>query len=329
MKIAILTPQSNSPLAGNQTTAERWQAHLQALGHSVQIIYRYADEACDWLIALHAYKSAEAILRWKQQQADRPLTLMLTGTDLYQFQQQHPDVCHQSMALADTLVGLHAKVDQAIPERFHHKLHIIRQSSPWLEAKYRANDKPPAFTANAPFTAFVSGHLRQEKDSLRAACAVRDLPTTSRLQVRQAGKAHDAEWQALATAEMRDNPRYVWLGELSHDDLYHELCQARLLVMSSRMEGGANAVSECITLGLPVIASRIDGNTGLLGEDYPALFDTADTAALRALLLRAEQDPVWLQALAHWVRDLQPAFSSYAERENIRRLCEGSLPIRF
>jgi glycosyltransferase involved in cell wall biosynthesis len=59
------------------------------------------------------------------------------------------------------------------------------------------------------------------------------------------------------------------------------------------MEGGANVISEAVVAGLPIVASRIHGSIGLLGEAYPGFYPVEDTGALRDLLLRAESDPAF------------------------------------
>jgi glycosyltransferase involved in cell wall biosynthesis len=69
------------------------------------------------------------------------------------------------------------------------------------------------------------------------------------------------------------------------------------MVISSRMEGGANVVSEAVVAGLPVLASAIPGNEGLLGSDYPGYYRLADTDDLRASLLRAERESAYYEAL--------------------------------
>ena len=77
----------------------------------------------------------------------------------------------------------------------------------------------------------------------------------------------------------------------------HLLARSRLVVLSSRAEGGANVISEALAYGVPVLASRIPGTLGLLGPDYPGYFDVGDTRALTALLDRAESEPEFLEAL--------------------------------
>lgn len=56
------------------------------------------------------------------------------------------------------------------------------------------------------------------------------------------------------------------------------------------MEGSCNAMCESLMLGVPVIASRISGLMGTLGEDYPGYFPVQDTQSLADQLRRAETD---------------------------------------
>ena len=81
-----------------------------------------------------------------------------------------------------------------------------------------------------------------------------------------------AEMEREARAWMAREPRYQWRGEVSHGRALRLLARARLLVVSSRMEGGANVVSEALVAGVPVIASRIPWNVGMLGEGYPGYY---------------------------------------------------------
>jgi glycosyltransferase involved in cell wall biosynthesis len=56
------------------------------------------------------------------------------------------------------------------------------------------------------------------------------------------------------------------------------------------MEGSCNSMCEALVLGTPVIASRISGLIGTLGEDYPGYFSVGDEHELADQLRRAETD---------------------------------------
>ena len=54
---------------------------------------------------------------------------------------------------------------------------------------------------------------------------------------------------------------------------------------------------EALVNGTPVIASRISGLIGTLGEDYPGYFPAQNTQALADQLLRAETDGAFYRDL--------------------------------
>src|SRR5882724_2636917 len=84
-------------------------------------------------------------------------------------------------------------------------------------------------------------------------------------------------------------------------------------VIPSRIEGGANVLSEAIVAAVPVLASRIEGNIGILGTDYPGLFPVGDTRRLARLMTRAETDPTFLARLKTRVNELAPLFEPASE----------------
>lgn len=311
MHITLVTPAAPGSRAGNRATAERWATFLRELGQSVTIDTDYNGEQTDLLLALHAWRSAKAVRAWRERFPQGPLIVALTGTDLYHFQQADPEPTRATMEAADVLIGLHDRVARVLPPALHRKLSIVHQSAPALEPE-------PGAVADT-FDVCVIGHLREEKDSLRAAYAVRDLPSSSRLRVMALGRAHNDDWAQQARAEMTQNPRYHWLDEQPRAEVRRVMAHSQAMVISSRMEGGANVVSEACVAGLPVIASDIDGNIGLLGEDYLGYFRTEDTQSLQAALLRAEQDPQWLRTLQQQVSALAPRFRPEREREALAR----------
>ena len=226
---------------------------LRRLGHRVTVSSDYRGEAADLMVALHAWRSADAIRRFATEHPDRALVVVVTGTDAYRFMHTHRKTTLASLDAADHIVGLHDLLGNALPEKYRDRLRIIVQS-----ARPRTHRQP----VKRSFRVCFAGHLREEKDPLRPAFAVRELPPESRLRVDAYGRAHDHEWATAAREEMRRNPRYRWHGEIPHAELWRVYSRSHLLVLPSVMEGGANVISEAVMAGLPVIAwtSRAPGD---------------------------------------------------------------------
>jgi hypothetical protein len=69
------------------------------------------------------------------------------------------------------------------------------------------------------------------------------------------------------------------------------------------MEGGAHVVIEAIRSGTPVLASRIDGNLGLLGSDYDGCLRAGRRRALAPCWHACRDDPDMLPGPAgNWRR---------------------------
>jgi len=309
MRILIVTPAAPGSRHGNRNTALRWARHLRALGHETQVALDWDGRDCDLLIALHARRSHAAIHAWKSAHPRRPLALVLTGTDLYRDIRSDADA-RASLVLADRVVVLQPNGLDELSAAQRAKTSVIFQS---VRAPRRQT--PP----RSYFLVTVIGHLRDEKDPFRAALALAQLPQ-SPIRVVQLGQAMTAEMARQARALSRAEPRYRWLGELDHAGAMRWLARSHAMVISSRMEGGAHVVSEAIAIGVPVIASAIPGNIGLLGADYPGYYPCADEAALAAQLARAQREPAWLAGLEAAVKARRNEIDPAAERAAIARL---------
>ena len=124
------------------------------------------------------------------------------------------------------------------------------------------------------------------------------------------------EMRRRAHVEEAANPRYHWLGELPRAGALRVLAHSHLLALTSRMEGGANVVSEAVVAGVPVISSRISGSIGLLGEDYPGYFPVGDTRSLASLLTRAEIDETFYESLKARCAERATLFDPARERKS-------------
>ncbi|MGY8990956.1 MAG: glycosyltransferase, partial [Rhodospirillales bacterium] len=87
----------------------------------------------------------------------------------------------------------------------------------------------------------------------------------------------------------------------------------------SVMEGGANVISEAAVAGVPIVASNIPGNIGLVGADHPGLYPVKNTKALQNMLLRCEQDLAFLRGLTQRSKKLAKKFTEAKERDGWRR----------
>ena len=312
MRIILVTPAGVGPRSGNRITAARWARILRSLGHRVAIRTEWDGAGADVLIALHAWRSAPSVTRYRSRFPTRPLIVALTGTDVHSFLHSDEATTRRSLEEADALVALHELVREALPAEFLSKVHVVHQSVPNPGLLRRPSKRS--------FDVCAVGHLRQEKDPLRAADAARAMPAASRLRVLHAGEARDPHWADIARREMVRNRRYRWLGGLPGWRVRRLYARTHAMVISSVMEGGANVVSEAVVAGLPVIASRIPGNVGLLGADYPGYYAPRDTDALRDVLWRAESAPGFLHELARHGEQRAPLFAPEREREAWRQL---------
>jgi putative glycosyltransferase (TIGR04348 family) len=277
---------------------------LRRLGHPVEIVERYADEPFDILIVLHAGRSAGSARRFRERHPKRPLIVAVTGTDVYTDEFDRADVT-RSLELADRVILLQPRTAQDLPPDVRPNARVIFQS-----AEPPGRRDPPRPDA---FEVAVVGHLRPVKDPFRAAEAARLLPATSRLRIMHLGAAMSADMAERARKEQAENPRYEWLGDLPHEDALAVLARCRLAAITSLSEGGPAVIAEAIVAGVPVVATRMSGSVGMLGDDYPGLFPVGDTQALAGLLRRAETEPAFNESLRAACDRLRPLFEPAAE----------------
>jgi putative glycosyltransferase (TIGR04348 family) len=319
--ILIVTPALADANNGNWQTARRWSRML-ASAYRVQLCADWpaggaarpagAQQPADpaLMIALHARRSAPAVAAWRSAWPQRPLLLALTGTDLYHDIDR--DVAAQrSLAAADALVVLNELGATRLPPPLRPRCHVVLQSC----SQWRTLPK-----TGAHLRALMVGHLRPEKDPRTYFRAVARLASRPDLRFDHVGGALDQALGHEAAALQRRQPQYRWLGALGHAATRRRIQAAHVLVHSSRIEGGAHVVIEAVRSGTPVLASRIDGNVGLLGADYAGYFPPGDDGALAVLLERVRDDPAMLPGLRRQIDERASLFAPAGESAALHRL---------
>ena len=310
MDIVLITPAGPRSRYGNRTTAARWAALLRELGHRVIVRVTWDGAPAHLMIALHARRSHDSVARFRTAFPDRPLALVLTGTDLYRDIHVDPDARH-SMRLADRLVVLQDMGLRELSHALRRKTSVIYQS---------AREPVRCAPLQSCFEVVVSGHLREEKDPFRCAMALHLLPRASRIRVTHVGGAMSEAMAQEARSWMAREPRYRWIGERPHWEAVRLVARSRAMAISSLMEGGANVVCEALAARVPVIASRISGNIGMLGGDYSGYFAAGSERALARMLVRAESDPAFLRTLHDQVADRRYLVRPRREKNALARL---------
>lgn len=304
MKITLITPYAGRSRSGNRNTAYRYAGFLRQLGHQVSIQVSWDGRPADMMLALHARRSHDSIRRFKDNYPQRPLVLTLTGTDLYRDIRQD-DSARLSMQLATRMIVLQEMGLNELTQEQQDKTRVIYQSvvPPRSRSKLRKC-----------FQVCVIGHLRSEKDPFRCAHALSHLPACAAIRVIQLGGALEPAMAQEARALMQKDSRYLWLGELPHWHAMQKLAQSHLMVISSRMEGGANVICEAVAAGVPVIASDIPGNIGMLGRDYSGYYPTGNEAALAGRISQAMSDEHYYRQLLEQCQARRHLFSPECEK---------------
>lgn len=314
-RVSIVSPALAGANNGNWHTAARWQRFLAPVARVEVVAIGAEDGDADLLIALHARRAAASVARWRARRPDAPIVLVLTGTDLYRDLDYDPDARH-SLECASRIVVLQEAAPARLDPASRARTTVIVQSAPALHARRSSND--------ADLVAV--GHLREEKDPATLMRAARLLaadpgPPT----IAQVGAALDPKLADEARATMAACPAYRWLGALPHAAARRTIAKARALVHPSRMEGGANVVIEAVRSGVPVLASRIDGNVGLLGTGYDGYFPVGDAIALAALARRFCADEAFAGHLVEQCAAREPLFRPSLERRAVRALVADAL----
>ena len=309
--IGIVHPYLQGGGSGNRTTADRWSGIFEELGWNVFRCETWDGSACDALVALHARHSHGSILRFHRELPEVPIVVAGTGTDLYS-EIDDGGAVRESLGLAQRIVVLQNLAVQALPPELRERARVIHQSA-------RAPHPLPAKSSDTFDVAFVA-NVRPVKDPLCAVRAALRLPADGKIRIRHLGATIDEGLAAEMTTLAGDAPCFSSAGPVSRAEALDLIARSHLLLSTSRQEGGSNVISEALATDVPVLATRIPGSLGLLGEDYAGVFEVSDDEAVATLIQRACDEPEFYAELQSACRDRSWLADPATELESWRRL---------
>ncbi|MEY2777737.1 MAG: hypothetical protein RLY30_1835 [Pseudomonadota bacterium] len=295
--VLISSPFGPETQSGNWRTAARYASLLGQARYVVRLIVGMGDvedwRGVDVAVVLHARRSFAVAQRAGRDRI--PYLVVLTGTDLYgdlgpNGSAADRSVCIETLrgALAAIVLQREAKdsLEQALREwDVHTPIHTILQTSSWTQVA------EPAEGAGT-LRCLMVGHIRPEKDPLTG---IRGFLTAqavcSELRLVHLGGSLDETLTLRMHDLAREHPDVLSLqGAVTHACVRDWMDRSDILIHPSRAEGGALVIAEAISRNLVVLASRIPGNWGVLGGDYPGLFEAGQPNALAELLVRLQRD---------------------------------------
>jgi putative glycosyltransferase (TIGR04348 family) len=285
----------------------------------VRLVSEWKDtKSDDVLIALHARRSFPSIAAWHAVHGVNGLVVVLTGTDLYR-DIQHDLQAQQSLEFATRLVVLQSMGLDELPAPFKAKTSVLLQST---------TSRITLPKSRRYIRAVMVGHLREEKSPRTLFEAAALLAQQRDIHILHIGAEHDLVLANMAHQTAALYPHYQFTGALTYSETRRQIQRAHVLVHTSVMEGGAHVIMESICSGVPVIASCIPGNMGMLGQDYAGLFPVGDAKALADMLVRFRHDTEFEELLKNQCALRAPLFSAENERNGLLKITKMVISAR-
>ncbi|MDR3542770.1 MAG: glycosyltransferase [Desulfocapsaceae bacterium] len=134
----------------------------------------------------------------------------------------------------------------------------------------------------------------------------------------------------LLVQELKLENRVLFAGGQPHGEMYRWLCAADVFVLPTTGEGWANVFLEAMACGLPVVTSRVGGNSEVVcSDDYGILFDLENAhdllQAIRAALTKTwdhekivayAQENTWEKRVAALVGHFETIMQAGGEEKN-------------
>jgi L-malate glycosyltransferase len=304
LRIALVTPHHISSNRGNSVTITRIASSLQSLGATVRIwqadrksdVCAIASEIVEFrpsvINGFHAYHFSRLANRLRQI-ADIPIVVTATGTDVNAnlYSESTRRITTRCLRTASAVVVFSA----ATAERLRFEIMLPKES---IRIIPQAVLPAPETSQQAPlqrdrdrFTVCVPAPLRGVKNPLFCLAPVQSLRTEyPNIGVVFAGTALEPEVLDDLMRETSEMPWAEYLGDLPHDHIPDLMRRSDVVVSTSFSEGMSSSILEAMSLGVPVLASKIEGNKAIIEDGVDGLLFDSETDFIQQME-RLIEDP--------------------------------------
>lgn len=206
------------------------------------------------------------------------------------------------------------------------RITVVRNGIVGLETKVRHPHSNAGTELGGKKALITVARFSQQKDH---ATLIKALPTVLREHpsaiLLLVGKGEEMEVVRSLVDDLSLGPHVEFLGH--RNDIAELMANADLFVLPSRFEGLPLAVLEAMSLGLPVVATRIGGTVEALGPDHPFLCESGNPSELAAVLIDALSDTERARATGQASRKrFQAEFSSQRMADQTAAVYRRFLP---
>ncbi len=277
MRILIVVP-GQDQVSGNWVTARRFQHGLETCGHQVvveetplQPESSFKEKILvfspDVAILLHAYRSGKPWLE-ATRNSPVPYVVLLTGTDVNSGLEDPVQstiirecIHHATFALLQN--PLIAKELSSIHPELTENLYvlppgIILGRTPYkLREEHKLAKDKPLFLCPAGLRPIKGGLQLLEMFDL----VVAESPDC---QIAFCGPLLDKNYSERFLNALKNRPWARYLGAIPTQAMASAMHEADIILNNSDTEGLANALLEAATIGIPILARKIPGNSAVV-----------------------------------------------------------------
>lgn len=287
MKVAIIGPFCLPIIRGNSLSIYRLVSGLMERGVEVKAfclpeyagkrdVYKeIASFKPDIIHGFHAYKTGR-IVQVLKKRTGLPLVMSLRGTDfnIDLFDKRRRPVVVKTLEMADKIIVFapftRDIILNEVPRLKKNNIHIIPHAVSLEKKAYHVLDA--LNLKKSHFIFFVPAGIRGVKNVDLALKPIKRLKKQyPEIRLVYAGSVIDKRSGQSFIKKIKGLDWVTYLGAVPHERMYALYRASHVVVNSSLSEGMPNSILEAMSLGKPVLASKIPGNRAIIKDKKDGL----------------------------------------------------------